>query len=127
VGRLFGAERRLAIGFNGITWFLSDEQISHAMDVLYGWAAKGSALFLCETNIDVVTETSRQLDVFYKQVNSPIFRRSKSRLIELLGKWKLRDPGFLPLEEWLPIDKKRIQETAIREGGNLIGAIVEKA
>jgi hypothetical protein len=124
--RLFGTERKVAIGYNGISWFVTDEQIAHAMKVLYDWAAPGSALFLCETDITVVTEVTRQLDVFYTQVKQPIYRRTKERLTELLGKWTLRAPGFRPLEDWLPIDKKRIQEAAVREGGTIIGAIVEK-
>jgi hypothetical protein len=126
VPRLFGSERRVAVGFNGISWFLTDEQIGHAMQVLYDWAGPGSALFFCDTDINVVTETTRQLDVFYSQVRQPIFRRSRARLTELLGKWKMRGPGFAPLEDWLPIDKKRVQEAAVREGGTIIGAIVEK-
>ena len=126
VKKLLGTQRKVAIGFNGITWFLKDEEIAGAMDLLYGWAGAGSKLFLCETNVDVVTEVSRQLDVFYSQVKQPIFRRSRKRLIELLGKWKLCQPGLLPLEDWLPIERKKIQEAAVKEGGNIIGGFFEK-
>jgi S-adenosyl methyltransferase len=126
VKKLLGRERRVAFGFNGIAWFLKDEEIARTMEVLYDWAGTGSKLFLCDTNVDVVTEVSRQLDVFYTQVKQPIYRRSRQRLIELLGKWKLCQPGLQALEEWLPIERKKIQETALREGGNILGGFFEK-
>jgi hypothetical protein len=127
VKRLLGVERRVAVGFNGIAWFLTDEEIGHTMQVLYNWAGPGSKLFLCDTNIDVVTEVSRQLDTFYAQVKQPIYRRSKQKLLELLGRWKVCPPGLQALEEWLPLDKKHIQEAAVREGGNIIGGFFEKS
>lgn len=126
VKKLLGRERRLALGFNGIAWFLTDEEIAHAMQVLYDWAAPGSKLFLCDTNIDVVTEVTRQLDRFYAQVKQPIYMRSRQRLLELLGAWKVCPPGLQPLEEWLPVDRRKIQETAVREGGNIIGGFFQK-
>ncbi len=126
VKKLLGGQRKVAIGFNGICWFLRDEEIAEAMNVLYDWAGTGSKLFLCETNVDVVTEVSRQLDVFYTQVKQPIFRRSRQRLVELLGRWKLCEPGLKPLEEWLPIERKKIQETAVKEGGTILGGFFEK-
>lgn len=126
VKKLLGSERRVGFGFNGIAWFLTDEEIAHTMEVLYNWAGPGSKLFLCETNIDVVTEVSRQLDAFYTQVKQPIYRRSRQRLQELLGRWKVCPPGLQALEEWLPIDKRKIQEAAVREGGNIIGGFFEK-
>jgi hypothetical protein len=59
-------------------------------------------------------------------VKQPIYRRSRQRLQELLGRWKVCPPGLQALEEWLPIDKKKTQEAAVREGGNIIGGFFEK-
>ncbi len=126
VPRLFGPDRRVAIGFNGVAWFLTDEQLGHAMQVLYEWAGPGSTLFLSDVDSMVQTETGKQLDVFYKQVNQPIFIRNRARLVELFGKWKLRDPGFAPLEDWLSIGGEKVRDATVQAGGNIIGAIVEK-
>jgi hypothetical protein len=126
VKRLLGAQRKVAFGFNGIAWFLTDEEIVHTMKTLYNWAGPGSKLFLCDTNVDVVTEVSRQLDTFYTQVKQPIYRRTRKQLIELLGGWKVCPPGLQALEEWLPVERKKIQEVAVREGGNIIGGFFQK-
>jgi O-methyltransferase involved in polyketide biosynthesis len=126
VKRLLGAQRKVAFGFNGIAWFLKDEEIVHTMKTLYDWAGPGSKLFLCDTNVDVVTEVSRQLDTFYAQVKQPIYQRTRKQLLELLNGWKVCPPGLQALEEWLPIERKKIQETAVREGGNIIGGFFQK-
>jgi SAM-dependent methyltransferase len=126
VQKLIGKERKVAIGFNGIAFFLPDEKIAHAMQVLYDWAEPGSKLFFCDIEIQVASEMADQTDEFYAKLNQPVFRRTRSKLIELLGRWRVCDPGMQPLQQWLPIDKTKMEEGVQRMGGNLIGAIVEK-
>jgi hypothetical protein len=126
VPRLFGTDRKVAIGFNGICWFVTDEQVGHAMQVLHDWAAPGSALFLCDLDSAARTETRARIEEFYKQVNQPVFTRSRARLTELLGKWKLRAPGFSPLQDWLSIKDKKVLDATEATGSTLIGAIVDK-
>ncbi|MGD0726581.1 MAG: SAM-dependent methyltransferase [Spirochaetia bacterium] len=126
VGKLFGEDRKLAFGFNGIAWFLTDEQVAHALQVLYEWGAPGSRLYICDVNNAIMTPITRQLDVFYAKVGQPIYVRSETRLRGLIGKWKVSSPGFRPLEEWLPIGKLNFEEAEQASGGNLIGAILTK-
>ncbi len=126
VEKLIGAEHKAAIGFNGIAFFLPDEKIAHAMQVLYDWAEPGSKLFFCDINHEVATNMNEQLMKFYSQVKQPVFLRSRSKLKELLGRWRICDPGIQPLERWLPIEKTKTEAASQQLGGNLIGAIVEK-
>ena len=48
VKTLFRDNHKVAIGYNGICYFLPDEQICHSMKVLYEWADEGSILFFTD-------------------------------------------------------------------------------
>jgi len=126
VDKLFDSDRKVAIGFNGIAWFLPDDRVRHALQTFYDWAAPGSRLFLCDTNIAIVTPTTRKMEEFYKKVKEPVHQRNEARIRELLGKWKICEPGLRPLEEWIPIERKRVEKATEIGGGNLIGAILSK-
>lgn len=132
VGELFGANRRIAIGFNGITWFLPDEKIAHAMKALHDWAAPGSKLFL--TTEDTVSavggeEDSRIKSVadMYRSMGQPFFARTRPRLLEIMAPWRILDPGFKVVEEWIDIGATVSDQ--VREqwgGGGLFGAFFAK-
>ena len=127
VTRLFGKDRKLAIGLNGIAWFLPDEKLGHALSVLYDWAAPGSKLFLTDVPTPEATETSDKLADFYKKVNQPVYYRDEKRLRELLGKWTVCEPGIQRLEKWMPIDPSfRLGGKLGNSSGELVGAIVTK-
>jgi len=126
VQSFFGSDHKVAIGFNGIAWFLPDERIRYAMQVLYDWADKGSKLYFSDTDLDIVSPVTAKVSEFYKQVNQPIFPRSRKTIESLLGKWKICPPGFLPLADWLPIDRKALEDVAAMNQANTIGAILVK-
>lgn len=126
VEELFGSDRKLAIGFNGIAWFLPDERVSHALSVLYDWADVGSKLFICiGWHVDD-TDRQEQIARFYEEVKEPIHGRTREQVKELFGKWKACEPGIAPLEEWLPIDKRPAQESSRLMGSQVVGVILEK-
>jgi O-methyltransferase involved in polyketide biosynthesis len=108
----FGNEKKVAIGLNGIAWFISNEAVSHCVDTLYDWADEGSRLFISDVNIEEKTDFVMNVVNFYESVGQPLHTRTKDTLTELLGKWKLEEPGFLPLEEWIGMDeiRRRTQE-----------------
>ena len=125
--RLFAGETRAAIGFNGICWFLPDEKLAHSLSVLYEWASPGSRLFLSDIDLKAVSEATRETFEFYKNVGQPVFPRNVDTLKKLAGKWKLEQPGFLPLEQWVGLGKEAISEGKQRMGGgDMVGAILKK-
>jgi hypothetical protein len=127
VEKILSKSRRVAIGYNGIAWFLPDETVAHATKILYDWASPGSKLFICDVDVQASTEASKDLVEFYQKVGQPVYNRPKSRLIQLLGDWKMNDPGFLPLEEWVGIKKETVEKAKQRLGGGPIcGAILRK-
>ncbi len=126
IDKLFGSDRKVAIGYNGIAWFLSDDRLRHALQILYDWAAPGSRLFLCDTNISVVTPTTRRMEEFYSKVKEPVQQRNEERIRSLFGNWTICEPGLRPLEEWIPIERQRVEKATAIGGGNLVGVILSK-
>ncbi|OHD72022.1 MAG: hypothetical protein A2177_06945 [Spirochaetes bacterium RBG_13_68_11] len=125
VSEFFGKSRKVGIGFNGIAYFLKDEQISHAMNTLHAWAENGSRLFLCDfdiTNMPAEFESSLQL---YKRMGQPIIFRTLKQLQSLVAPWQL-GKGFRHPAEWLGISKKAAEEKKSPFMEVLKAAILEK-
>ena len=128
VSQLFGNSRMIAFGFNGIAWFLKDEEIAHSMKVLYDWAAKGSRIFISDSGFSGTGTTSAAQETFkiYEKLGQPMTIRSIPTLRELMKPWKLREPGFLPLEEWFGMKAVLAEKTMQTENVSFQGAILEK-
>jgi hypothetical protein len=124
---LFGDQRKVAIGFNGICWFLPDEKIARSLSVLYDWAGPGSKLFLSDLDLGSLSAASKGTLEFYKKVGQPVFTRTVTTLQKMVGKWSAEDTGFRPLDEWVGLDKNSVAEGIERMGGGeLKGAILSK-
>ena len=126
VQEMFGDERKVAIGFNGITWFIPDEAIDHAMKVLYDWADEGSMLFISDFDQATMTDDLKSIMELYAKMGSPYYLHSIDELEELVAPWKIVEPGLLDLEQWLGMGDtvKETQESAF--GGALYGALLKK-
>ena len=129
VEELFGDNRKVAIGFNGVAYFLTDDRIQQAFHTLYDWAGEGSKLFFCDADANV-SETSEKLQpVFelYSQVGQPIHIRSQDKLRKMAEPWQVCEPGFLTLDEWLGIGKKVTEKETSEWGGRgFYGVILHK-
>jgi len=127
VESIFGNQKKVALGMNGIAWFLPDEHLAHALEVLYDWAAPGSKLYISDFEAKSLPADVQEVMGFYRKIGQPFYLRSNEALKALLGKWRIGDPGFRPLTEWVGVDSKAldpfIRKTA---GGNLWGAILVK-
>jgi hypothetical protein len=127
VAKMFGKQRKIAIGMNGIAWFLTDDELAHALEVVYEWAGEGSKLFISDASSRGITKGLEAVFEFYKKVGQPVYARSLDTLTRLIGKWKIEDPGFQPLPEWIDIDKKLLDTTYEDVlGGYFAGAILGK-
>jgi len=125
----FVGRGKVAIGFNGIAYFLLDDKLEHALRTLYDWADEGSKLFLCDADADAAETTDKLKPVFelYAQIGQPIFIRSKEKLFELAKPWKIDDPGYQTLDEWIGMGKAVTQQTTSEWGGEgFYGVIFRK-
>jgi hypothetical protein len=127
INQILGSQRKLAIGMNGIAWFLPDDELAHAFEVLYDCAEEGSMLFVSDGDTERITSSTENVLEFYKNVGQPVHTRSFNQLQQILGRWKVEDPGFLPLNEWVDIDPKLLDSPRKKiVGSQLVGAILSK-
>lgn len=129
VDELFGSDRKVAIGFNGISYFLPDESVQFALRTLYDWADAGSKLFLSDADADPskITEKMQVLFDLYAKIGQPIYVRTKEKLVELAKPWNIDQPGLLPLDEWIDVEKVYIDEEKDEYGGEgFYGVIFKK-
>jgi O-methyltransferase involved in polyketide biosynthesis len=127
VTTIFGKQRKVAIGMNGITWFMTDDELAHALEVVYDWAGEGSKLFISAGDAKRTTKGMEAVFEFYKQVGQPVYSRSLHTLNKLIGNWKIDDPGFLPLPDWIDVDNKLLDTSYEEElGGYFVAAILRK-
>lgn len=125
---LFGDNRHVAIGMNGIAWFLSDEQLSHALHILYEWADEGSVIFTSDANADPSsTNDLTEFADLYQSIGQPIYPRQQKVFLEMVKPWKISAPGALPFDEWLDIGKEvKDQQVETWGGQGFYGVILEK-
>jgi hypothetical protein len=127
VEEIFGKERKIAIGFNGIAYFLTDEDIKYSLTVLYEWAEKGSKIFLCDGDATEIPDTLEIFKELYKNIGQPLYLRSKKTMLKLCEPWRLEDPGAMPLENWIDMDSK--VQNMLKDswsGGGFYGMIMSK-
>ena len=128
IAELFGKSRKVAIGFNGVAYFLPDEKLRNAMKVLYDWSGKDSRLFLCDLGFEeaeVSTSSGKEMEVLYQKIGQPIYLRSRKTLQALVRPWKVREPGLQPLEDWVGV-KGGAAEESKTQGFLMFGAILGK-
>jgi len=129
VEEMFGRERKVVIGFNGIAYFLSDETLKHALRTFYDWASPGSRMFVCDGDADPVKMTDKMKSMFnfYAAIGQPIYVRTKEKFLAMAEPWQVDAPGPLPLDEWIDLGKVYTKEEAIEYGGaGFYGVILKK-
>lgn len=135
VKNLFGNNRKVAVGYNGICYFLTDEQLQYSLKVIYDWAETGSILFFCDNDLEDVTKVieenkeAKAMYDAYKNMNQQIYFRSQKKIKELIKPWKILEPGFLSLERWHDLPES-IKENVINfnldKGGGFYGGFLIK-
>ncbi len=127
VEEVFGDREKMAIGFNGIAYFLPDEEFKHAMEVIYDWAEPDDKLFLCENDTTNITEEAKKVLEIYDQVGQPVYARSLDEVKEMTSMWNIVEPGFLPLDEWQQMAPSAFSDIMDSEwGARIFGVILEK-
>lgn len=128
VQELLSRDQKLAVGFNAVTCFLTEDEISDTFRTLYDWVAPGSKLFATfESKAEhLMTPPFEQLLTVFEQMGSPYHFLTLPRSKELVEPWQPDARGFRPLDEWL--DGADPTTTADREGVGLefYGAILVK-
>ena len=101
--QLLGDGRKVAVGLNAVTCFLTEEEIQNIMATLFKWAPQGSKLYATfETKKEgLMTPSMQQLIDMFAQIGSPYHFLTFEKSRELAAPWKVDAPGFQPLAEIL--------------------------
>ncbi len=128
VEEMFGADRRVAIGLNGMTCFFEEEELKQLFTRLYDWAAPGSKLFCTfETkNPAMVTPKLEQFLGMFAQMGSPYYFLTPETTRAISHPWRVDEGAYKPITEWL--DTPDLITAEDREGVELefYGAILVK-
>lgn len=121
----FAGNRRVAIGFIGVAYFLDDAALSRLMYMLHAWAAPGSVMAFSQVYGEVRTEQNQTARDSFKRSGAEIFPRNVEHIQQIVQPWQIRD--LKPLATWLDADS--LIEERHREGGNaeMFGALLEHA
>jgi hypothetical protein len=122
VKKILGSRRKVGFVFWGISMFVDDESITHAMRYLYDWAAPGSCLAFNAQAADVNTQDPEMAKVIniYKQMTS-IYFRSSEQYKELVKPWKFEGDGFISVLEWHGFDQSELAKEDVSAFGPMGG------
>lgn len=128
VEEMFGDDRRVAIGLNGMTCFFQEEELQEIFTSLYNWAAPGSKLF-CTFETKHANLTTPKLEQFlgmFAQMGSPYYFLTPEQSRALSHPWRIEEGAYKPITEWL--DTPDLITPEDREGVELefYGAILVK-
>lgn len=128
INELFGDDRRVAIGLNGMTCFFTEDELQQVFTKLYEWAAPGSKLFCTfETkNPAMTTPNLEQFLGMFAQMGSPYYFLTPAQPKDLSHPWRVEEGNYKPITEWL--DAPGLITAEDREGVELefYGAILVK-
>lgn len=76
---------------------------------------------------DVAQFESSRFAATYRQLNSAVYGRTLEAIRALLSKWRIDEPGLIPLSEWISVEQWRANEGGIEEAPlDLYGVLVTK-
>lgn len=107
---ILGDKRDVALAYWGISVFLTDEELTHAVRTLYDWAGSGSCwVFNAQmADVDPTDPAGIQVREIYEQMGSPAYIRSLGAYKELLQPWLPDENGFVSLLEWHGFDQSEM-------------------
>jgi O-methyltransferase involved in polyketide biosynthesis len=86
----FTESRKLAVGFIGISYFLSDQDVRRLMQLLYDFAAPGSVLGMSYFARSQVTQQVQDVIALYeKLMKIRLNFRTQAEVTELLSPWRI--------------------------------------
>ena len=117
------SKRKVALVLWGVSGFIKDEGLKHALNYLYEWAAPGTCLAFNGQVISRDDPAAQKVMAIYKQTGSPIYPRTAAEYEEMVKPWKPDSMGFVPLLEWHGFDESELDEDGATGFGPMGGAV----
>ncbi|HYF66338.1 MAG TPA: SAM-dependent methyltransferase [Herpetosiphonaceae bacterium] len=122
----FQGERRIAVCFVGVAYFLADDILQKALDRLYDWCAPGSQMALSWGLHTTDDPRVNDILALYQRMGSPFYLRSEERIREMLNRWEILPPGLQLLSEWVGVEHWSQADANEQQIGDMCGVIVRK-
>jgi O-methyltransferase involved in polyketide biosynthesis len=128
VRAMLGDARKVAIGLNAVTCFLTDDEIREIVQTLFGWAPPGSKMFASfETKaLGLMTPKMQELVDMFDRMGSPYHFLTLDKSKALIKPWNEDERGFRPLSEWLSLEDQATEEDREGVGLEFYGAVLVK-
>jgi hypothetical protein len=123
VQKILGGRRKVAIVYWGVSLFLKDEEITHALKFLYDWAAPGSCLAFNAQAAGINTQDPDIIKVgeIYKNMGSHLYFRTLKQYEKLVKPWKMEKEGFISLLDWSGLDQSELGKADVAAFGPMGG------
>lgn len=109
---LFDGQRRVAVGFIGLSYFLDDQTVKQIAQQLHAWSAPGSVMALSYGSVQTNNPQAQEKLAAFQRNSAQVFIRDEAQIQALLSPWKIRE--VRPLATWLGMD--HLVEEADHEG-----------
>ena len=128
IQEMFGDDRKIAIGYNAMSCFFTDEDNQKLLRALYEWVTPGSKLFATFETKDpaLTTPNVEQFVGMFNQMGEHYQFTTLAEAQEFVKPWQADKNGYKPLAQWLGVEDQFTPED--KEGVDLefYGVILEK-
>ncbi len=121
----FANNRRIGIGFIGVSYFLPDDMVDHVLSRLYEWCAPGSQVAISWALSDGTDTRAPHMREMYQRMGMEPTVRSVEMAHGLTSQWTMLDPGLRPLTEWVSVDNWATEQSDA-DMVELYGCILER-
>jgi SAM-dependent methyltransferase len=123
VQQILNGRRNVAVVYWGITAFLSDEEITHALRTLYEWTGQKGCLAYNAQGADINPDDPAMIDTLklYEQMGTTIHLRPLAKHVELARPWRPDANGFIPLLQWHGFDESELGQEGVEAYGPMGG------
>lgn len=119
VQKILNGRRKVAFVYWGVSLFLSDDNLKHAFQVLYEWAAPGSCLVFNAqaTDVNLDNPASQAVIKVYERTGSKLYFRSLKDYSNILKPWPVDEKTFVSLLDWHGFDQSLLSQEDARTFG----------
>ncbi len=112
VEKILGGRRKVGICFWGISGFLNNNEIAHAMQALYEWAAPGAVLAYNaqSTGWDMEHPAIKHMLAVYASFGQESNPRTLELVDELVKPWKTEKGEWVSLFDWHGMDLSKFTQ-----------------
>jgi len=122
--RLFQGERRVAIGFIGLSYFLDDESVAHIARTLYNWAAPGSVMAMSYGDVQQDSQLAQEKLETFRRGSAQVYMRDEAQIRALMASWTIRE--VQPLASWLGMEHLVDESDREGVGAEMYGAMLTR-